>query len=81
LAAEQTLALEAGQRERTLIRIDAGAGSVSDSNWLLFRGYHALATDYSTKRATLLAEQVTDWFTDPGDPERQVGLVPAAAND
>jgi hypothetical protein len=29
-----------------------------------------LAKDYSTTRARGLAAQVTDWFTDPGDPQR-----------
>jgi hypothetical protein len=81
LAAEQTLELVAAKRQRTLIRIDAGAGSVADINWLLLRGYHVLAKDYSTKRATRLAAQVSDWFTDPCDPQRQVGLVPVPADD
>src|SRR5260370_14594514 len=44
LAAEQTLELDAAKRQRTLIRIAAGAGSVADINWLLFQGYHLLAT-------------------------------------
>jgi hypothetical protein len=81
VAAEQTLALKAAQRERTLIRIDAGAGSVSDINWLLFRGYHVLAKDYSTKRAAHLAAQVTDWIGDPQDPARQIGVAPVPADD
>jgi hypothetical protein len=79
-AAERTLELDAARRQRTLIRIDAGAGSVADINWLLFRGYHVLAKDYSTKRASALAGQVTDWIVDPHDPERQVGLVPVPAD-
>lgn len=70
VAAEQTLVLEAAHRKRTLIRIDAGAGSVADINWLLVRGYHVLAKDYSTKRAVHLAAQVTDWIGDPHDPAR-----------
>lgn len=81
VAAEQTLQLAEPQRQRTLIRIDAGAGSVADINWLLFRGYHVLAKDYSSKRATVLAAQVADWVPDPHDPERQVGLVPVAASE
>jgi Transposase DDE domain len=81
LAAEQTLELDAAKRQRTLIRIDAGAGSVADINWLLFRGYHVLAKDYSTKRASALAAQVSDWIVDPRDPQRQVGLVLAPAED
>src|SRR5712691_3605613 len=81
VAAEQTLQLDEPHRQRTLIRIDAGAGSVSDINWLLFRGYHVLAKDYSTKRATLLATQVADWVTDPHEPARQIGLVPVPASE
>ncbi len=37
-AAEQTLELDERQRERTLVRVDAGGGSVDDVNWLLARG-------------------------------------------
>ncbi len=80
LAAERVLELDEMRRQRTLVRIDAGAGSVGDINWLLFRGYHVVARDYSTKRARGLADSVTDWIADPRQPERQVGLVnePAA---
>jgi hypothetical protein len=81
LAAEATLELDAAKRQRTLLRIDAGAGSVADINWLLFRGYHVLAKDYSTKRASVLAAQVSDWIMDPRDPQRQVGVVPVPAED
>jgi hypothetical protein len=80
-AAEVTLELDEAKRERTLIRIDAGAGSISDINWLLMRGYYVLTKDYSTARARLLAAQVNDWVVDPRDPERQVGLVPMPATD
>jgi hypothetical protein len=80
LAAEQTLEVATAKRQRTLIRIDAGAGSVADINWLRFQGYHVLAKDYATKRAAQLAARVTDWFTDPGDPARQVGPVPVPAD-
>jgi hypothetical protein len=79
LAAEETLALDEARRERTLVRVDAGAGSVADINWVLFRGYHILAKDYSSKRARTLAESVTVWHDDPRQPDRQVGLVTAPA--
>ena len=75
LAAEETLALDEARRQRTLVRVDAGAGSVADINWVLFRGYHILAKDYSTKRARLLAESVAAWYDDPRQADRQVGLV------
>jgi len=80
-AAEVTLDLDAAKRERTLIRIDAGAGSISDINWLLMRGYCVVSKDYSTARARLLAKQVRHWIGDPRDGERQVGLVPGPASD
>lgn len=73
--------MDTPKRERTLVRVDAGAGSVADINWLLARGYHVLAKDYSTKRAANLAAQVTDWAVDPHDPERQIGVVPVPADD
>lgn len=81
VAAEATLELDAAKRERTLIRIDAGAGSISDSNWLLMRGYVVVTKDYATARARLLAGQVRDWVVDPHDAGRQVGLVPGPACD
>jgi len=81
IAAEATLDLDEAKRERTLIRIDAGAGSISDINWLLMRGYCVVTKDYSTIRARLLAQQVQDWVADPRDAERQVGLVSVPPSD
>jgi len=78
-ATEQVLALDAGRRARTLIRVDAGGGSVSDINWLLGRGYQVLAKEYSSKRAHKLAATVAEWVDDPRVPGRQVGWVPGAA--
>jgi hypothetical protein len=81
VAAEATLDLDAAKRERTLIRIDAGGGSISDINWLLMRGYFVVTKDYSTTRARLLAKQVVEWLPDPRDGERQVGRIPGPASD
>src|SRR5207244_8784181 len=54
-AAEQVLALDleadAAKRSRTIVRIDAGAGSVGEINWLLERNYQVIAKDYSGQRA------------------------------
>ncbi len=74
-AAEQTLALDEHQRERTLVRTDAGGGSVGDVNWLLLRGYQFHGKDYSSQRARRLAESVQDWVDDPHVEGRQVGWV------
>ena len=78
-ATEQVLALDEVRRARTLIRVDAGGGSVGDINWLLGRGYQVLAKEYSGKRAHKLAATVAEWVDDPRVPGRQVGWVPGAA--
>src|SRR5436190_20123804 len=80
IAAEAVLELGAAKRARTLLRIDAGGGSVDDINWLLERGYQVLAKDYSSVRSASLAASVTEWFDDPKLPERQVGWVMAPPN-
>jgi len=74
-AAEAVLELDDARRATTLIRVDAGGGSVGDINWLLARGYQVLAKDYSSVRSATLAASVSTWFADPKVPERQVGLV------
>jgi hypothetical protein len=81
IAAEGVLDLGAAKRVRTLLRVDAGGGSVDDINWLLERGYQVLAKDYSSVRSASVAASVTEWFDDPKVPERQVGwvMVPPSA--
>lgn len=74
-AAEQTLELTAEKRQRTLLRIDSGGGSVDDVNWMLERGYQVHCKDYSGKRAESLAESVSEWIDDPRNTGRQVGWV------
>ena len=74
-AAEQVLELEEGKRQRTIVRIDSGGGSVGEINWLLGRGYQVHGKDYSGVRAKTLAESVDQWITDPDDPARQMGWV------
>jgi Transposase DDE domain group 1 len=80
-AAEQVLELDAAKRAGTIVRIDAGAGSVSEINWLLERNYQLIAKDYSGQRASKLAQTVTNWVDDPRIDGRQVGWVrePASA--
>jgi hypothetical protein len=79
-AAERTLALTAEQRARTVLRVDAGGGSLADVNWALSRGYRVHAKDYSTQRAQALAATVTAWLDDPRVPGRQVGWVEQEAS-
>ena len=75
-AAESVLELDEAKRQRTILRIDAGGGTVDLVNWLLKRGYQLHCKDYSGHRAEKLAARVQEWFTDPEDPNRQFGWVP-----
>ena len=71
--AEQTLDLNEYRRSRTILRIDAGGGSLDEVNWLLARGYQLHGKDISAKRAEGWAYTVKQWFDDPQHPGRQVG--------
>jgi len=78
--AEQVLELDERKRQRTILRIDSGGGSVEDINWVLSRGYQVHAKDYSGVRAKALTESVTEWITDPSDSRRQMGWVTVEAD-
>src|SRR3989440_6922497 len=75
LAAEETLQLDEDKRRRTVVRVDAGGGSLGDVNWLLARGYLVHGKDYSGQQAKRLAKSVVDWYADPHQPEREFGWV------
>ncbi len=75
LAAEETLQLDEHKRRRTIVRVDAGGGSLDDVNWLLARGYLVHGKDYSGQQAKRLAQSVQDWYVDPHQPEREFGWV------
>jgi hypothetical protein len=74
-AAETTLQLDEAKRARTIIRVDAGAGTLDDLNWLLARGYEIIAKEYSGQRVLRLAKTVVEWVQDPVWPERSFGWV------
>ncbi|EFH80996.1 hypothetical protein [Ktedonobacter racemifer] len=74
-AAEETLQLDEAKRARTILRVDAGAGTLDDLNWLLSRGYEVMAKEYSGQRVLRLAKTVTEWVQDPDWPERSFGWV------
>jgi hypothetical protein len=61
LAAEKALELAPQQRQRTVWRMDGGAGSDEQLSWLLARGYHTMAKGLSNRRAEALARQVRRW--------------------
>jgi hypothetical protein len=79
-AAETTLQLDEHKRSRTIVRMDAGGGSLADVNWLLARGYQVHGKDYSGQQAKRLASTVEHWFTDQEQPERQFGWVTEASS-
>jgi hypothetical protein len=74
-AAEATLHLDEAKRARTIIRVDAGSGTLDDLNWLLARGYEIMAKEYSGQRVLRLAKTVTQWVQDPDWSERSFGWV------
>jgi len=80
-AAEQILELSAAKRARTIVRIDAGGGSLGELNWLFERDYQVIAKDYSGQRAQKLAQSVTTWVDDPRIEGRQVGWVAAPGSN
>ncbi len=74
-AAEVTLHLDETKRTRTMIRVDAGAGTLNDLNWLLSQGYEIMAKEYVGKRVLRLAETVTAWVQGPDWSERSFSWV------
>jgi len=73
--AEQVLALTPFKRKHTLIRLDAGGGSIDSLNSLPSQGYVVVSKDYSAQRVRRLITSVTQWVDDPDQPGRQVGWV------
>jgi hypothetical protein len=80
-AAEATLDLDVERRNRTILRIDAGAGSLDEMNWLLERGYQLHCKDCSSERAKAFAATVREWMTDAAKPDRQLGWVECESTD
>jgi len=80
-AAETTLHLDRAKRRRTLVRIDAGGGSLDDVNWLLRRGYQIHGKDYSSARTRRLAQSVERWVEDQEVEGRQIGWVTQPATE
>jgi hypothetical protein len=77
-AAECTLDLTKAKRRRTIVRVDAGGGSVDNVNWLLGRGYRIIGKDYSAMRIRKLVQDIHEWVADPAEQGREVGWVPCS---
>jgi hypothetical protein len=78
---EVTLDLDRAKRTRTVLRIDAGGGSLNDVNWLLKRGYQIHSKDCSLQGAAGIAPTVKEWFPDPMHPGRQVCWATCGSHD
>ncbi len=75
LGVETAFELGLPQRQRTIYRLDAGAGTDGKLSWLLNRGYQVIAKGFSGHRASVLARQVSRW--DPYGHDAFVGAVPS----
>ncbi|HST20597.1 MAG TPA: transposase [Blastocatellia bacterium] len=73
IAAEEVMQLDEKKRSRTVLRMDAGGGSLDDVNWVLGRGYQLHGKDWSSVRAKNWAATVKQWFDDPNHSDRQMG--------
>jgi Transposase DDE domain group 1 len=80
-AAGEVLELDEAKRKRTIIRMDAGGGSVDEVNWLLGNDYQVHCKDFSTARAKTLAATVTEWVSDPHNQRRELGWVSEPGDD
>jgi hypothetical protein len=74
--AADVLDLDAAKRARTIIRFDAGGGSVEAINSLLTAGYQIHGKDYSAPRIKKVTRAITAWSTDPQDANRQFAWLP-----
>ena len=74
-AAAEALDLDEAKRKRTIIRVDAGGGSVDEVNWLLGADYQLHCKDFSSARAKNLAATVKEWVSDPHTAGRELGWV------
>jgi hypothetical protein len=75
IAAEEVLELDVERLARTIIRVDSGAGSDDDINWLLGRACHLMVKVRHWRRSLKLAQSVTTWYPDPKVAGREVGWV------
>ena len=79
--AAAVLELDLARRQRTIIRIDAHGGHVTQVNALLAQGYQVHTKEGHGQRARQLATTVSTWFDDPQVSGRQVGWVTQAPDE
>lgn len=78
-AAERTLDLDITKRAQTIVRIEAGGGSLDEINWLVRPGAQVHAKEYSSEPASKLAASVVRWVDDPRIEGRQIGWLTTPA--
>ena len=64
-AAEQVLELDERKRQRTILRIDSGGGSVEDINWVLSQRLSGAWQGLFGGASQDVGESVTEWISDP----------------
>jgi hypothetical protein len=75
LMAEKALNLSQNQRQRTVLRVDAGGGSETNINWILNRKYFLLIKIHNWQRVMKLIASVATWQSDPQVVGRQLGWI------
>lgn len=72
----QRLNLPREQRQRIIVRSDAGIGTDANINWLLWSGYQVLTKGFSHARAAAQARLIASeaWIRDP-DQERCIAVA------
>jgi len=58
---ERVLPLTRAERQRTLLRMDAGFGTDDNISWVVPQDYQLLVKGFSGKRAAAYARRVTEW--------------------
>ena len=74
-ASQRTLGLDEAQRQRTIIRVDAGGGTSGDVNMVLGRGYQFHGKDFQHMHVKALVAEVSHWDDDPKVAGRQVAYI------
>lgn len=73
--AEQVLNLIPWKRKHTIIRMDAGGGTVETIKRLRSQGYAVVTKEYSAQKASQVVKSVQEWVDDQERPDRQIGWV------
>jgi hypothetical protein len=72
---QQILQLSKAQRQRTLLRWDAGFGTDKNINWMLTQDYQILGKVFAHTRVSKLCRAVSHWLATPSSPGREVAIV------